>query len=489
MAYKLTSEMFAIPYESGMYVLYAPLKHLLMLCNEEMVSLVASLRDGSFQGIDGENMDAMQLLIESGAVNGRPDSPPSHQRQGPWRPTEVTLFLTNACNLRCSYCYASAGEYSGTMRRETALKAVDLVAENARLLNRDAFRVSFHGGGEPTLAWPVMTASIEHAEKSAERLGINVSLNVATNGVLPSWKVEWLVRHVNEFSISYDGPGHLQDLHRPTAQGGGSAETVEATFRHLDSHGAKYGIRATITRDSVNHLAEIVSSALERFSPSVFHVEPVFSQGRARSTGLGPPQAETFIENFREAQSIAERYGVELYYSGARSELITDSFCGVPEGSFNVTPEGQLTSCFEVCHPEDQLAETFFYGSLTETSTRQKRDKIALPVVGAASVHDHTADSGKKMTDAGAFRVDDAKLAQLAGNTVRRRPECENCYCKWHCAGDCIAKNMISDRHESENLKAARCTINQALTLDQLLRRLSRDSRVMRQIESTSRRM
>lgn len=451
--YKLTTEFFAIPYQEGTYILYSPLKHILMLVNGEMVDLVASLKEGTFAGVNGDNMDAIQLLIESGAVNGMPDQPPTHKAAGGWKPTEVTLFLTNACNLRCTYCYASAGEYKGSMDMPTALAAVELIVKNALELNKPEFRVSYHGGGEPTLAWDALTASALRAEELAKKHGLTVSLNVASNGVLPSWKVDWLVRHIHEFSVSYDGPAWVQDRYRPTVTGRGSAETVEATLRHFDSHGVNYGVRLTVTEESVDHLAEIVAYLLKRFSPGTVHLEPLFSHGRARSKGLRAPHAEAFIDNFRQAQKIAESYGLDLYYSGARSELLTDTFCGVPEGSFNVTPEGLLTSCFEVCHPEDKLADQFFYGG---------RDK-------------RTGD----------FAVSRKQLTVLASHTVRERPECDNCFCKWHCAGDCIAKNLTSDQNPGENLKAARCIINQELTRDQLVRRLRENSRMMSQIEAS----
>jgi uncharacterized protein len=452
-SYRLTTEFFAIPHRQDTYILYSPLKQIVMLANEGMVDLVASLRDGTFEEVNGENMDAMQLLIDSGAVNGPPDEPPRHESLEQWQPTEVTLFLTNSCNLRCTYCYASAGEYRGSLDMPTALAAVELVVHNALELGKPEFRVSYHGGGEPTLAWETLTSSAERAEELAARHGLGYSLNLATNGVLPSWKVDWLVRHIHEFSISYDGPAWVQDRHRPTAAGRGSAETVEATLRHLDSHGASYSVRLTVTEESVNHLAEIVAYLLRRYSPQVVHLEPLFAQGRARSKGLSAPHAQAFIENFRKAREVAASRGMDLYYSGARSEVITDTFCGVPEGSFNVTPEGLITSCFEVCHPEDQLADRFFYGGRDEAT--------------------------------GSFEVSRGKLAALANHTVRERPECNHCFCKWHCAGDCIAKNMMSDRHPGENLKAARCIINQELTRDQIIRQLLENSRVMAQVEAS----
>jgi uncharacterized protein len=452
--YRLTTEFFAIPYSGDTFILYSPLKEILMLANQDMVDLVARLRDGTFEGVNGENMDAVQLLIESGAVNGPPDYPPKHKLTDEWQPTEVTLFLTNACNLRCTYCYASAGEYKGSMDLPTALKAVDLIVRNALERNESHIRVSYHGGGEPTLEWETLTKSAERAQALAKEHDLDLHLSIATNGVLPAWKVDWLARNMNDFSISFDGPAWVQDHYRPTVSGRGSAETVEATLRHLDSHGATYGVRLTVTEESVHHLAKIVAYILKRYSPSALHLEPLFSHGRARTRGLAAPHAPTFIENFRQAQKIAESYGLDLYYSGARTDVITDTFCGVPEGSFNVTPEGLLTSCFEVCHPEDKFAEEFFYGELDK-----KSDK---------------------------FTVSMRQLKILAGHTVRERAECSNCFCKWHCAGDCIAKNMQSDEHVGENLKAARCIINQELTRDRLVRQMRDASRIMRQVEASA---
>lgn len=448
--YALTTEFFAIPYRGETFIIYSPLKEILMLANRDMVELIAALRDGTFQGVTGENIDAMQLLLEAKAVNGLADVPPSHEFPAEWKPTEVTLFLTNECNLRCSYCYASAGEHRGMLPVSTALASVELVARNALEAGQSEFRVSFHGGGEPTLAWQTLTASVERAEALARASGLNVTFNLASNGVIPSSKVDWLVRHFHDFSISYDGPTWIHDRHRRTPSGSGSAQTVEATLRHLDSHSARYGVRVTVTQESVAFLPEIVSNLLERFSPAAVHFEPLFSHGRAQARGLSAPDARAFVAGFREARTLVERHGLDLYYSGARTELVTDTFCGAADGSFNVTPEGLLTSCFEVCHEGDELAASFFYG---------------------------------RSNAQGGFDIDRGRLATIAAHTVRERPECEGCFCRWHCAGDCIAKNMIADRHGS-SMKAARCLINQELSRDQLVRRLEQHSRIMRQVEA-----
>ena len=48
---------------------------------------------------------------------------------------------------------------------------------------------------------------------------------------------------------------------------------------------------------------------------------------------------------------------------------------------------------------------------------------------------------------------------------------CDDCFCRWHCAGDCAAKVLDGiplERHHG----SVRCQISRALTLNQIQRKL-----------------
>ena len=106
----------------------------------------------------------LSILMDLGLVNGSPDE--LHEDgDGQFRPTETTLFLTRACSLRCVYCYASGGEHPNLMPWQVAKAAVDLVVENAATLGKDSVGVSFHGGGEPTIAWSLLTGMADYARE------------------------------------------------------------------------------------------------------------------------------------------------------------------------------------------------------------------------------------------------------------------------------------------------------------------------------------
>ncbi len=148
----LTAEIFAFPYREK-YVLYAPFVPLMILTNEATVNLLADIKDGVYRRNGDEDEEKIvAFLREKGILDGAPEKPPIAPNSQAFQPTAVTLFPTNQCNMRCIYCYASAGECRPKqMTWLMAKAAIDLVMENARKVNSQHASIGFHGGGEPTL--------------------------------------------------------------------------------------------------------------------------------------------------------------------------------------------------------------------------------------------------------------------------------------------------------------------------------------------------
>ena len=53
---------------------------------------------------------------------------------------------------------------------------------------------------------------------------------------------------------------------------------------------------------------------------------------------------------------------------------------------------------------------------------------------------------------------------------LHRKDKCRDCFCYYHCAGDCFTRGIPAEEGE---WPYNRCEINRALTLELLLRRLS----------------
>ena len=78
---------------------------------------------------------------------------------------------------------------------------------------------------------------------------------------------------------------------------------------------------------------------------------------------------------------------------------------------------------------------------------------------------------GRYDAKTGAFAFDEDKLEQLSQLNVRNFPYCSDCFCKWHCAGDCTAK-VLDGIEPHAHAGSVRCEVNRALTLDQISRKL-----------------
>jgi uncharacterized protein len=123
-----------------------------------------------------------------------------------------------------------------------------------------------------------------------------------------------------------------------------------------------------------------------------------------------------------------------------------------------VTPEGDVTACFEVCHSADPLASVFHYGRY---------------------------DAGQDR-----FRFDMERLASLRSMNMLSRPRCRRCFARWNCLGDCPAKVLRGEsRHEPQG---RRCGMIQGVTKAILERSLrdnqpaSRPTNTVREISAVS---
>lgn len=436
-------------------ILYAPLRGVMARANDAAIALAmlaAMAKDGQVSAAGNESRATLDTLRKHGFFDVLPE--PSEDNS--FKPTQVTLFPTNACNLRCTYCYASGGEGGDgaepitTMSLAAGCAAIDLVARNARERN-DAlgnagrghprnFLVSIHGNGEPFSAFPLLRELVFHAQDVAEELDVPLVLNAASNGVLTEEQLDFMVANFSNVNISFDGLPEFQRANRPLAGGGDSFAAVDRTMRRLGEAGMRFGIRVTVTTEMVDRLAEIAAFVAEGYPGcEQLHVEPVWECGRCLKSSNETPDPQRFIDNYRKAFKRCQGTAMRMVYSGSRLDVLSDAFCKAAHGSFTVTPAGDVTSCYEVSYRSDPRSEFYFFGAFDEA--------------------------------AGEYRIAADKLARLGAMTVANMPYCRDCFCKWHCAGDCSAK-LGTWEEPSAHAGSYRCAINRALTFDQIQRRL-----------------
>lgn len=172
-------------------------------------------------------------------------------------PQSISLNVSSSCNLSCSYCYASRGNFAGRqpepMNADTARAAVDRL-----LAGGDAsapFTIGFLGG-EPFVNRRLVHAVVDYSSDLAATRGLDVRFSVTTNGTLLEPRdIELLRAHPFAVTVSVDGDQALHDRQRPESRGGHAswAETVRRIKPLIDAPGrAKVAARATVTRAAID---------------------------------------------------------------------------------------------------------------------------------------------------------------------------------------------------------------------------------------------
>ena len=425
------NNIFVLPYSKKQYIVYLPFQGIIFKGNTAAVNLFYKALKGDKKALSGFGISEKQAALISGQ-KGQSILPAGREIR--FEPVSVSLFLTSDCSMRCVYCYASAGERHYRIRMEHIEAAAQEIIKNALRLKKNHITVSYHGGGDIGVVWDITEEATGYIYDLAKRNSISVFFNVGINGILTDYQRKWIVENTQSATVSIDGFSDIQNALRPLKNGNPSFEIVDNTLKYFDAQGYNYSIRSTITSETVSQLDKIITFFCRNYKARKIKVEPVYEQGRASHEGVKSPKAEDFVKYYLKAQKAASGYDRELLYSGARFDVLSDIFCLAAGSSFGVTPEGYITSCYEVLEKSNPLSDIFFYGRI----------------------------------EGGKIKISRDKLKNLTKLTVGEKEKCLNCFARLHCAGDCPAKAFLAEN--SDTYRDYRCIINRALTRDQLLK-------------------
>lgn len=165
----------------------------------------------------------------------------------------ITLHVSNDCNLRCKYCYASGGAYGKSrelMSLQTAERFVDYCCNNIDVVHNIVFF-----GGEPFLNYPVVEYVCEYFHKKFDCGAIQSlpKFGAITNGTIISPMVFSIIEKYFSFlTVSIDGPREINDKNRVTPSGNGSFVNIHKFLTTVKSMPKlKIGIEATYTEQHI----------------------------------------------------------------------------------------------------------------------------------------------------------------------------------------------------------------------------------------------
>lgn len=266
---------------------------------------------------------------------------------------QLTLHLTLACNLRCTYCYYR--DFApGEMTLATALAAADLALDRTA----DHLAVTFFGG-EPLLAAELICELVPRIRHRALARGKVATFKLPTNGHrLDDRLLAFFEQNAVFVSLSIDGDA-AANHHRRTADGADAFAPTLAALRRLARDATTFATYSVVTPHNAAHLdaamrflhaegARILVSALDHGA--------AWTPAALRALG----RAYRRLGDFYTAEVEAGR---PLYLSpfDAKIEAHTrpdplGAGCSAGLTQLSVAPDGALYPCVQfVEHPEHRI--------------------------------------------------------------------------------------------------------------------------------------
>ena len=178
----------------------------------------------------------------------------------------MCLHAAHDCNLRCSYCFASTGDFKGErglLDLETGKKALEFLIKHSG--HRKNLEVDFFGG-EPLMNFKVVKQLVEYGRELEKKHNKQFRFTITTNGLLLDDEIlDYINKEFVNVVISIDGRPEVHDHLRKTRAGTGSYDhIVPKAIKLADTRGqTDYYVRGTFTKHNkdfdrdVLHLADL----------------------------------------------------------------------------------------------------------------------------------------------------------------------------------------------------------------------------------------
>lgn len=251
--------------------------------------------------------------------------------------SRITLHISNDCNLRCKYCYASGGSYQtkrGLMSEQTAKQVVEFCIETFAKIENIVFF-----GGEPFLNPHIIEYVCEEFLRlyQAHIIDYLPNFGAITNGMLYSEKTIGLIeRYFSFLTISIDGPKDINDLNRVDRFGKGSYEHIRqfiSKVKVLPKLSLRY--EATFTKQHMD--MGYTHQKLKGFFLSEFGLEGDV----VTEHNLEKKIAQTQSYKIKEGEYDATFWSILSAIVGKQSK----SMCALYRKTLAISVEGEIFPC------------------------------------------------------------------------------------------------------------------------------------------------
>lgn len=334
-----------------------------------------------------------------------------------WR--SVSIDLTEACNLACTYCFTQSCHKPRRMGWDMATR---ILAWWIPQLDKENPCTIDWWGGEPLIEYKLIQKLIPYANELAKTHNINLGYGGTTNGVLytPD-KVEWLAKNNSLMMVSLDGCEEANAA-RPFADGSSSWKIVDRNLREALKIIPHQRARASLSKANVHLFLETIKYFHEDLGLQHVAYSPVFEDDwDEESFEMMRDQFDQVIDYVVKETLAGRPFTIKHFHDGAR---YLDNFnpqapCGAGRFYAGWSVDGYLFPCHRFnkhglsSSERDKLdiilARPAFFGNGFEWVNKDFRKEFFIPNEG------------------GTF-------------APKKCGEC-SIYCRSHCTGNCYAIN------------------------------------------------
>jgi len=340
-------------------------------------------------------LEEMGLLIDKAKI----------RQEIPAGSRHIIFAVTNACNLKCSFCsnirMSDSRHHDVRLPTEMGLKQIEHVARILALSKTPTGSITV-SGGEPIMRGdlPEILCILKSMTKA------NIGLN--TNGTLWTKEIcKLIVRHVDAVTVSIDGS--KPEVH-DKIRGVGTFRKAIDCIKHLQDAGlGKIGIRAVICKQNIDDIPNLMSLAKEL--NCAFHANGLMKSGNAAENSeivcTEPHENKNMrrmlLERRLQEGCLAAEH-IMWIFNYARSR------CQAIHRNLYIDADGSLYPCNKLATDEyglGNLAMASDLESLIESS----------PITALIDSYD-----------------------------IDNKPGCRGCDVRYFCAGGCIADDIAREK-------------------------------------------
>lgn len=287
------------------------------------------------------------------------------------------LLLSDACNIRCRYCYFLApmpkNYQASLMKKEIAIKALDLFSRCVKKSiaggHPDQHVVLY--GGEPTINKDVLLVALQYIDllKKKGDLPQKTSITINTNGILLDEEILSQCKTSEAIvAISIDGTKDIHDKMRVYGSGKGTFDEVIRSYRLAQQSGAKTGVCVTIDKHNLFQMENIVRWFASELGVKGMGFNILIENSTGKMHGQNIDYADIVAQKLIESFKLARTLGVYEDRIMRRVKNFIDkapvlSDCGGCGLQLVISPNGKIGVCQAFCGEKkffvDEPFETF----------------------------------------------------------------------------------------------------------------------------------